>query len=419
MRQSKLFTKTRREAPKDEVAKNAKLLIRGGFIHKEMAGVYDYLPLGLRVLNKIAAIIREEMNAIGGQEVFLTSLQDPQLWSKTGRWTQDGDVDKIWLRTPEADKGFAFTHEEPLTALMAQHMSSYKDLPRYVYQIQTKFRNEERAKSGLLRGREFLMKDLYSFSRTEEEFKAFYELCAEAYMKIFERVGLGDLTYRTFAGGGSFSTYSDEFQTLCDAGEDTIYVNEEKRIAINKEVYTDETLSDLHLDREKLVEKKAIEVGNIFPLGTRFSEPLGLTYRDAEGNEHPVVMGSYGIGLGRLMGTIVEVHADDHGIVWPASVAPFDVHMVILASEEGKGVHTAAEKLYLALAKEGIDALYDDREASAGEKLADADLLGIPWRVVISERTLEQNVCEVKNRKTGEVAMLSERELFKKLKTKN
>lgn len=417
MRQSQLFTKTRKEAPKDDVAKNAQLLIRGGFVHKEMAGVYDYLPLGLRVLNKVTNIIREEMDAIGGQELLLTALQDKEPWEKTGRWSDDA-ID-VWFKTVLAsggEVGLGNTHEEPLTALVSQHISSYKDLPRYIYQIQTKFRNELRAKSGILRGREFLMKDLYSFSRTEEEFRAFYELCAEAYMKIFNRVGIGDSTYRTFASGGAFSKYSDEFQTLCEAGEDIIYLHEGKRIAVNKEVYADEVLTDLHLDKSELVEKKAIEVGNIFPLGTRFSEALDLMYRDETGEEHPVVMGSYGIGPGRLMGTVVEIYSDDNGIIWPESIAPFQVHLVVIAGEEGKGVHTAAEKLYMALLKENIEVLYDDREISAGEKLADADLIGIPLRVVVSEKTLAQHKFEVKERKTGKVEMLEEKTLLDRIK---
>ena len=240
MRQSQLFTKTRKEAPKDEVAKNAELLIRAGYIHKEMAGAYSYLPLGLRVFKNIENIIREEMNAIGGQEITLTALQSPSLWKKTGRWADDA-ID-IWFKTMLKDGGelgLATTHEEPLTALMTEYVQSYKDLPRYVYQFQTKFRNEKRAKSGIMRTREFVMKDLYSFNRTEKEFRTFYEQCAVAYVRIFERAGIGEYTFRTFASGGSFSKYSDEFQTVCPAGEDTIYVNRAKKIAVNKEVYTD------------------------------------------------------------------------------------------------------------------------------------------------------------------------------------
>jgi len=414
MRQSQLFTKTRREAPKDEVAKNAELLIRAGFIHKEMAGVYAFLPLGLRVFKNIERVIREEMNAIGGQEVILTALQDPTLWSKTDRWSSAVD---IWFTTKLSsgtDLGLAFTHEEPLTALMTEHVSSYKDLPKYVYQFQTKFRNELRAKSGILRMREFVMKDLYSFSRTESEFRIFYEKCAEAYKKIFNRVGIGEKTFRTFASGGSFSKFSDEFQTVCESGEDTIYVHEGKGIAINKEVYTDEVLAELGVSREDMKEMTAIEVGNIFPLGTRFSEPLGLVYKDEKGESRPVYMGSYGIGPGRVMGTVVEVLSDAKGLVWPKEIAPFPVHLVAITSGN-KDVVTAADTLYDLLADNGIDVLYDDRDVRAGEKLNDADLIGIPTRIIVSEKTMVEGAVEVSNRRDGSKAMVRESNIIEHL----
>ncbi|HQT83096.1 MAG TPA: prolyl-tRNA synthetase, partial [Candidatus Paceibacterota bacterium] len=290
MRQSQLFTKTRREAPADEVAKNAQLLVRAGYVHKEMAGVYDFLPLGLLVLNKIIGIIREEMNAIGGEEVFLSTLQDPAVWKKSGRWNDE--VVDIWFKTQlknNSELGLGNTHEEALTALMTEHISSYKDLPRYVYQFQNKFRNETRAKSGIMRSREFIMKDLYSFSKNSTQHLEFYEKAAVAYENIFRRVGIGDTTYRTFASGGSFSTYSHEFQTVCDAGEDIIYIDEAKRIAVNKEVYDDpDVYAATGITKENLKEAKAAEVGNIFTLGTRFSEALGLSFKDAEGKATPV-----------------------------------------------------------------------------------------------------------------------------------
>lgn len=418
MRQSQLFTKTRREPPKDEVAKNAQLLIQAGYIHKEMAGVYTYLPLGLRVLNKIIAIIREEMDGIGGQEILMTTLQDPQLWSKAGRWTGAADV---WFKTKlqaGGELGLGFTHEEPITNIMLGQLSSYKDLPCYAYQFQNKFRNEERAKSGILRTREFIMKDLYSFSRDETEFKDFYEKCAAAYLRIFDRVGLGGKTYRTFASGGSFSKFSDEFQTICEAGEDTIYVHDGRGIAVNKEVYTDEVLSDLGLKKEELKETKAIEVGNIFPLGTRYSAALGLNYRDENGKESPVIMGSYGIGPGRVMGTLVELLADAKGLNWPANVAPYQLHLVYLP---GKGTTAntkeAADQLYQKLTKAGVEVLYDDRELPAGEKFADADLLGLPSRLVISDKTLAQNKFELKHRTETEPRLVAERELLELLLT--
>ena len=400
MRQSQLFTKTRREAPHDEVSKNAQLLIRAGFVHKEMSGVYAYLPLGLRVLNKVVGIIREEMNAVGGQELSLTALQDPALWQKSGRW-DDKAID-VWFKTQlksGSELGLATTHEEPLTALMRNHIASYKDLPKYAYQFQTKFRNELRAKSGILRSREFIMKDLYSFSRNEEEFRKFYEECAAAYIKIFDRVGLGSNTYRTFASGGSFSKFSDEFQTVCQAGEDTIYIHEGRKLAVNKEVYDDATLSELGLRKEDLREEKAIEVGNIFPLGTRFSEALGLTYKNEAGESIPVVMGSYGIGPARLMGTVVECLADGKGLVWPEAIAPFAVHLVQLGDDAE--VQKEAQELYRELTLAGIEALWDDRDARAGEKFADSDLIGIPLRVVVSQKSLAEGKFECIERSSG------------------
>ena len=418
MRQSQLFTKTRKTAPKDEVAKNAQLLIRAGFIHKEMAGVYSYLPLGLRVFNNIVRVIREEMNAIGGQEITLSALQSPEAWKKTDRW-RDGAID-VWFKTAlksGGELGLATTHEEPLTALMTEYIHSYKDLPRYAYQFQTKFRNELRAKSGIMRSREFVMKDLYSFSRSEAEFREFYEECAGAYKKIFDRAGIGERTFRTFASGGSFSKFSDEFQTICDAGEDTIYVHKEKGLAVNKEVYSDEVLNELDMKKEDLKEEKAIEVGNIFPLGTRFSEALGLNYTDEKGAARPVVMGSYGIGPGRLMGAIVEVLSDEKGLVWPKEVAPFPVHIVLI-SGGNKDVIAEAERLYELLKEHGMEALYDDRDLRAGEKFADADLIGIPTRLVVSEKTLAEGGVEVVSRQTGAATLVPESAIIENLLAK-
>ncbi len=413
MRQSRLFTKTRREAPADEVAKNAQLLIRAGFVHKEMAGVYSYLPLGLRVLNNIIQIIREEMDAIGGQELVMTALQDKELWSRTDRW-DDKKVDN-WFKTSfksGGETGLGITHEEPLTRIMTEHVSSYRDLPVYAYQFQNKFRNELRAKSGIMRGKEFLMKDLYSFSRDEAEHKAFYDKAREAYLKVFARAGVGERTYVTFASGGIFSEFSEEFQTVSDAGEDIIYVDEEKRIAVNKEVMTDSNLAKLGLEKGKLVEKKAIEAGNIFNLGTRFSEPLGLTYKNEAGEMKPVVMGSYGIGPTRLMGIIVETLADDKGLVWPASVAPFAVHLVSLG-KDGDEISKTADALYDDLQKAGVEVLYDDRDARAGEKFAESDLIGIPTRIVVGKDAVAPGQFEVVNRATGAVEKISREDVLK------
>jgi prolyl-tRNA synthetase len=405
MRQSKLFTKTRKDAPSDETSKNAELLIRAGFVHKEMAGVYDYLPLGLRVMNKISNIVRDEMNKVGGVEMKLTVLQDAENWQKSGRW-DDAVVDN-WFKTKlknDTELGLGFTHEEPLTNLLKNHISSYKDLPVVAYQIQAKFRNELRAKSGVMRGREFVMKDMYSFSKNEEEHNLFYKEVQKAYKRVYDRTGIGHLTYMTFASGGTFSKYSHEFQTLTTAGEDVIYVDEESGLAVNHEVLNDEVLTSLGLVREKLVEHKAVEVGNIFTLGAKYSEPLELNYADDTGKMNPVFMGSYGIGIGRIMGTVVEVLSDDKGMIWPKEIAPFAVHLISAGNDEN--VLNTAEEIYTNLTNAGIEVLFDDRDTGAGEKFNDSDLIGIPLRVVVGKRSLEAGEVEIKERRDEKTKMV-------------
>ena len=409
MRQSQLFTKTRREAPADEVSKNAELLIRGGYIHKEMAGVYSYLPLGLLVLKKIENIIREEMNAIGGVEMKTSILQNKEIWEKTNRW--DDSVVDNWFKTKlknGGEVGLSWTNEETYTSILKQYINSYKDLPAYPYDFKEIFRNESRSKSGIMRGREFYWKALYSFSKDEEEHNVFYEKAKIAYQNIFEKVGIGSLTYVTFSSGGTFSKFSHEFQTITEAGEDIIYVDENKKIAINKEVFNDEVIESLGLQKEELVEKKAIEVGNIFTLGTKFSEPFDLKYKNEKGEDKIVFMGCYGIGLGRVLGTIVETLCDDKGVIWPAEVAPFKYHIIEIVSEK-KEVKEMAEKIYKKLGEENV--LYDDRDLRAGEKFADADLLGMPYQIIVSEKNIASGKLEIKNRKTGETKMVSEEEI--------
>ena len=418
MRQSKLFSKTRKEAPSDETSRNAELLIRAGFVHKEMAGVYSYLPLGLRVLNKVIGVIRKEINAIGAEEVFLSSLQDKSLWEKTNRW--DDQVVDNWFKTKfknGSEVGLGFTHEEPLSAIMRDHIHSFRDLPVFVYQFQTKFRNEARAKSGLMRTREFVMKDLYSFCRDEKEQDELYAKARGAYVRIFDRVGLGSVTFPTFASGGTFSKYSEEFQTISDAGEDTIYVDEKKKIAVNKEVFKDEVLADLGLKKSELVEKKSIEVGNIFSQGKRFSEPLGLFYLDEKGAKKPVVTGAYGIGPGRLIGAIVEVLNDKKGIVWPREVAPFAAHLIEINPKNAPAVAREAEQVYKELTAAGIETLWDDRPATAGEKFADSDLIGIPVRLVVSEKTLTKNIVEFKNRSSDKSENIPRLEILSRIQS--
>lgn len=412
MRVSKLFTKTLRDAPADEVAKNAQLLIRAGFVYKEMAGVYTYLPHGKRVLDKITQIIREEMNVVGGNEISLTALQSKEAWEASGRWSDE--VMDVWFKTKlasGAELGLAPTHEEPLTKLMKSYISSYKDLPVYPYQFQIKFRNELRSKSGLMRGREFWMKDLYSFSRTQEEHDAFYEKITEAYHRVYERLGIGDITYKTFASGGSFAKYSHEFQTLSDVGEDTIYVHEGKKIAINEEVYNDEVLADLGVSKGELIEKKAVEVGNIFTLGTKFSDALDLSFTDENGKRQKVIMGSYGIGPSRLMGLIAEHFADDKGLVWPENIAPFKVYLVAI----GENGTAAADKIYEQLQQADIEVLYDDRNERPGAKFADAELMGTPYRLTVSDRGVEAGKYELTSRQTGETELLTPQDLLDKL----
>ena len=413
MKLSQTFTKTAKTAPADEVSESAKLLIRAGYIYKEMAGVYDFLPLGMKTLENIMQIIREEMNAIGGQELRMTALQPRDAWEASGRWSDD--VMDVWFKTKlnaGGEVGLGCTHEEPLTRLMKSYISSYKDLPVYAYQFQTKFRNELRAKSGIMRTREFMMKDLYSFSKDREQHDEFYEKCAESYKKIFNRLGIGNDTFRTFASGGAFSKYSDEFQTLTDVGEDIIYLDRKKGIAVNEEVYNDEVLADLGLDKSKLEKCKAAEVGNIFTLGYRFSDALDLCYNDEDGKRQKVFMGSYGIGPSRVMGVIAEKLSDEKGLVWPEEIAPYKYYLVAIGDEATK----KAEELYN---KAPEQIIYDDRKDKRnGEKFADAELLGIPYRIVISDKTLADNSVEIKKRTESETKLLTLAELSAKLMSK-
>ena len=409
MKLSHSFVKTLRNAPKDEVATNGQLLIRAGYIHKEMAGVYDYLPLGLKVIENIKNIIRSELNKIGGQEILMSSLQNPDLWKQTDRW-DDQKVD-VWFKAKlgtGSEVGFAPTHEEPLTNLLKDYISSYKDLPLAIYQFQTKFRNELRAKSGILRGREFLMKDLYSFHTSEEDLNTYYTKVEQAYANIFNALGIGEDTYETFASGGIFSKYSHEYQTFLPVGEDTVYYNADHSVVLNDEVYTDEVLADLNVHREDLKSTRAAEVGNIFKLKFKYSEPLSLKFTDENNAQKTVYMGCYGIGVSRVMGVIVEKFADDKGLVWPENIAPFKYHLIAI----GKKGTAIADELY---EKHPDLFLYDDRDLRPGEKFADADLMGIPYRVVISDKTLENNQVELTPRTSGEKSLLTLDDFIAKL----
>lgn len=419
MKQSQLFTKTRKEAPEDEVAKNAQLLIRAGYVHKEMAGVYTFLPLGLRTIEKIKNIVREEMDDLGAVEIITTSLQKKELWERTGRWSDE--VVDVWFKSElktGAEVGFAWSHEEPITDMLKNHVSSYKDLPVYVYQFQNKLRNEKRAKSGIMRGREFLMKDMYSYSADEKTHLDFYEKSKVAYLKAFDRIGIGEDTFITYAAGGAFTKFSHEFQTICETGEDVTYLNKEKGIAINSEVLNDEVLKSLEITREELLETKTAEVGNIFNFGQEKARDVGLAFNNEEGGKDDVWIGSYGIGITRVFGVLVEKFSDEKGIVLPESIAPFSVHLVGLNGDDSE-LKDYADGIYSSLTSAGVEVLYDDRDTRPGEKFNDSDLLGLPYRVVVSKKTKEEGKFEVVERKTGEVIYLTEEELRQKFITQN
>ncbi len=414
MRYRSLGVKTLRSAPQDAESINAQLLLRGGFVRQEMAGVYSWLPLGLRVLRKVEGIVREEMSALGSHEILMSALQPKENWLTTDRWDS---MDVLFKVPSQTGKEYALgsTHEEIVTPLVQSYVQSYKDLPTCVFQIQTKFRDELRAKSGVLRGREFVMKDMYSFHRTQEDLDAYYAKAAEAYFRVFERCGLKAKMVE--ASGGAFSKkVSHEFQVLTEAGEDMVLTSPSWKYGQNQEVATLKE-GDVCPDHaaEKLEWKKGVEVGNIFQLGTRFSDAFGMTYTAEDGTKQPVIMGCYGIGVSRLVGTIVEASHDDRGMIWPESVAPFRVHIVTLKgkTEESQArIDAAAQELYDELLAQKTEVLWDDRDASPGEKLADADLLGLPIRVLFSEKTMAEGAAEVKRRSESEATLVKTENLL-------
>lgn len=411
MRVSNLFTKTLKQAPADEVAKNAQLLIRAGFVYKEMAGVYAYLPLGLRVLENIKQIVREEMNAINSNELIMTTLQRKEVWEQTTRWNDD--VVDVWFKTrlkDDTELGLGWSHEEPIVEMMKNYIQSYRDLPVSLYQFQTKMRNELRAKSGIMRGREFVMKDMYSFHATKEDLDAYYEKVIEAYKRVYARLGIGEDTYVTFASGGAFTKFSHEFQTICDAGEDIIYLHREKNIAINEEVI-DEAITELGISRDELEPVKTAESGNIFNFGSQKTDEMGLYYTDAEGKRQSLYIGSYGIGVTRAMGVIAEKFSDDKGLVWPEAIAPYRVYLVSI----GGDIQNDADALYEQLQAAGVSVLFDDRNERLGAKFADAELIGLPYRVTISQRLIDEGKLEFTRRNTGETELLTLDEVLVKI----
>ena len=411
MKMSKMGVRPEKTAPRDADAINQKLLIQAGFIHQEMAGVYTFLPLGLKVITKIENIVRKHMDEIGS-ELLMPALSPKEYWRTTGRLEtidvlfKASAANEVSLAKSDAEYILCPTHEDVITPIVQSYNPSYKDLPVSVYQIQTKFRNEPRAKSGLLRCREFRMKDLYSFHTDETDLKRFYDEAKKVYMDIYEEIGIGADTMIALASGGDFTKdYSHEFQTRCESGEDTIYLDKTTGIAYNKEVKPEG--ADTNPNFEIF---SASEVGNIFPLGVKFTKANGYEYTDKNGNKKPIFMGSYGIGISRLMGVLVEKFHDEKGIIWPRNVAPFQVHLVDLQQSE------ETQKIYEHLIKEGIDCLCDDREMSAGEKFADADLIGCPVRVLVSARSIANGGVEVKLRNESESKVISVGELLEFVK---
>lgn len=399
MKQSQLFPKTKKAAPKDAESVNHQLLVRGGFMDQLMSGSWTLLPLGFRVITKINNIIRQEMNAVGAQELLMPLLHPKEIWNETGRWETADEV--MYKLSDRRDKEYAlsFTHEEIVMDLLRKHTASYQDFPIAVYHFSTKFRQELRAKSGILRGREFMMKDLYSAHTSEEDLMEYYEKVKEAYKRIFTRLGFEFKVTR--ADGGVFTDkFTHEFQVITDAGEDTIYWKEGDEEAINEEV--------MEGNKDGYQSAKAIEVGNIFPLGTRYAEKMGMFFTDRDGAKKPVWFGSYGIGPTRVMGTLVEVSHDERGIIWYPQVSPFDVHLISINKND------SASKIYNQLSDAGVEVLFDDREVGAGQKFADSDLIGIPVRLVVSEKTGDK--IEWKERVSENTELLGLEEVMSKLK---
>ena len=408
MRQSNLFTKINKNLPKDEDSYNAQILIKAGFIDKLSAGIYTWLPLGLRVINKISNIVREELNKQGAQEILMPALSPKDNWQKTDRWD---NFDALFKLSASDTKEYALgaTHEEIVSPLMQKFIFSYKDLPSAVYQIQTKFRNEKRAKAGLIRGREFLMKDLYSFHENQESLDDYYEKIKQTYFNIYSILGLKDKTFLTYASGGDFSKYSHEFQTITKAGEDKIYICKDCKVAINEEIIDTQKLCP-ECKSDNFKEEKAVEVGNIFKLGDRFSKAFNFKYSDSEGQLQPIIMGCYGLGLSRVLATVVECLNDDKGVIWPSSIAPFKVHLLSLSKDK------EALKIYNDLVSNDIEVLFDDRDISYGEKFAEADLISCPFRIIVSEKTLAENSVEIKARDKQDATLVSVEDIIKNIK---
>lgn len=401
MRQSKLFTKTQKQAPKDAVSASHKYLTQGGFVDMLMAGVYNYLPMSYRVISKISSIVREEMNSTGASEMLMPALQPKGIWDETGRWESLNEIMYQFKDRSNKDTGLGATHEEVIYDIVRRNINSYKDLPFAVYQIQNKFRNELRAKGGLMRGREFMMKDLYSFHLSQEDLDDYYNQMIEAYKRVYSRCGL-DVKVVEASGGVFTKKYSHEFQVISDAGEDNIIYCPKCDFAQNTEISKLKEDDSCPKCASNLKIGKSIEAGNIFQFGDQYAKSMNGYATDKNGEKMPVLMASYGIGISRLVATIVEVYHDDNGIIWPKSVAPFTVHLISLNRND------EADSIYEKLTKQGIDVLYDDRDISAGEKFADSDLIGIPYRLVISKKTDDKIEVKLRSESKGELKSLKE-----------
>ncbi|WP_017873246.1 proline--tRNA ligase [Candidatus Caldatribacterium saccharofermentans] len=394
MRMSLLFAPTMKEDPQEAEVASHRLMLRGGFIRQLSAGVYTFLPLGWRTLEKIIRIVREEMNRAGGQELLMPAMQPAELWKETGRWDLYGPELVRFQDRRGRDFCLGPTHEEVITDLARREIRSYRQLPLMLYQIQTKFRDEIRPRFGIMRAREFIMKDLYSFDRDVEGLRVSYQKMYEAYCRVFSRCGLRYIAVPAESGviGGDVS---HEFLILAESGEEKVFVCP----SCNSATTVEEALCPQC--GGFLEEKRGIEVGHIFQLGTKYSEPMKAYFVDRDGKEKPLVMGCYGIGIGRTMAAAIEANHDEKGICWPISLAPYEV-VVIPVNMKKEGHRQAAEELYGKLRQSGFEVVIDDREESAGYKFTEADLIGFPLHIIVGERMERNGRVEVKLRKTHE-----------------
>ncbi|MEA1909718.1 MAG: aminoacyl--tRNA ligase-related protein [Patescibacteria group bacterium] len=413
MKYSDSFIKTSKEAPKEANTISHKLLMRGTFIHPLGAGFYSLLPLGFKVYRKIYDIITEELNNIGTEDMMMPVVHPARVWKETGRFDEVGP--ELWKIKNRSDEDFvlAMTHEEVVTDAAKGIISSYKDLPKLVGQIQTKVRDEVRARGGLLRTKEFTMQDAYSFDKDEAGLDEVYNKFIEAYKNIFSRVGVETVMIESDTGamGGSCA---HEFMMIATSGEDKIVTCQDCGHAVNAEVLgiAKEGAEDPVVECKKCQSnncefKRGIEVGNIFKLGTKYSKPLKLMFTDEDNTQKPVIMGSYGIGLERLLASVVEASHDENGIIWPKAIAPYTAYLISISQDD------MAEKVYEDLKKQGVEVLYDNRDVSPGEKFADADLLGIPYRLTVSDKT--EGKIEVKQRDSSETTLVDSEDLAKSL----